>query len=230
MHNRVRGPEVCRNPLRPAGIPLFEDEPEDSARLSSRWTRRPRGVIASVRSSGEFKPKLHNTCLIHNPPGLKAERLLLVGRRQEEGVRACPHGAIWPAPRRGARKSAACKTVALAIRSEGAAGGRLPASAPKARSTATTNRTSTRPATRKAATSSVSSCSTRRADSSARRRRGHPPRDGHRRSDQLRPHPGQRAVQHPDSSRFRGEGRRLPGPRPGSTCRSWSAKRWRSWA
>ena len=96
--------------------PLFEDEPEDSPACIA-LEKATRGVMRTVRSSGEFKPKLHSTCLIHNPPGLKAERLLLLGAgKKGESSLARWRDLAGTAAR--SAKSAACKTVALAVRSE----------------------------------------------------------------------------------------------------------------
>jgi leucyl aminopeptidase len=96
--------------------PLFEDEPEDAPALVA-LDKATGGVVRTVRSSGEFKPKLHNTCLIHNPRGLKAERLLLLGAGKKGEVSLARWRDLAGTAARSA-KSAACKTVALAARSE----------------------------------------------------------------------------------------------------------------
>jgi leucyl aminopeptidase len=60
------------------GFCVFEDEGPRSASFKS-LNRLTRGAAGTVLSSGELKPELHRTCLIHNPKGLKAKRLLLIG-------------------------------------------------------------------------------------------------------------------------------------------------------
>jgi len=60
------------------GFCVFEDEGSRSAGFK-HLNRLTRGAAGSVLSSGELKPELHRTCLIHDPRGLKAKRLLLVG-------------------------------------------------------------------------------------------------------------------------------------------------------
>jgi len=96
--------------------PVFEDEPQDAGAYLA-LDRATRGVLAAARASGEFKPKLHNTCLVHNPSGLKAGRVLLMGAgKKGEFNLARLRELAGTAARSG--KSAACKSVALLIRSE----------------------------------------------------------------------------------------------------------------
>ena len=95
---------------------LFEDEPQDSGTYLA-LDRGTRGVLASARASGEFKLKLHNTCLVHNPSGFKAGRLLFVGAgKRGEFSLARLREVAGTAARSG--KSAACKSLALVIRSD----------------------------------------------------------------------------------------------------------------
>ncbi len=96
--------------------PLFEDEPED-APAAVALDKATGGVVHAVRSSGEFKPKLHSTCLIHNPRGLKAQRLLLLGIGKKQDLNLARWRDLAGTATRSA-KSAACKTVAFAARSE----------------------------------------------------------------------------------------------------------------
>ncbi len=96
--------------------PLFEDEPEDSPG-SIALDKATRGMIRAVRFSGEFRPKLHSTCLMHNPPGLKAKRLLLLGAGRKSESSLARWRDLAGTAVRGA-KSAACRTAALAARSE----------------------------------------------------------------------------------------------------------------
>jgi leucyl aminopeptidase len=63
--------------------PVFEGRPLSP--LGKALDEATRGMIASMLSSGEFKPELHRTCLIHRPARLKARRLLLVGAGKESG-------------------------------------------------------------------------------------------------------------------------------------------------
>ena len=58
--------------------PMFEEEANDPALLHA-MDEATGGVLKAVLASGEFKPELHNVCRIHNPRGLKAQRLLFVG-------------------------------------------------------------------------------------------------------------------------------------------------------
>ncbi len=58
--------------------PIFEDEGHDSKELEP-LQKSTRGIVRSLMTSGEFKPELHKTCLIHAPGGMKAGRLLLIG-------------------------------------------------------------------------------------------------------------------------------------------------------
>ncbi len=96
--------------------PLFEDEPEDAPAVVA-LDKATGGVVRTVRSSGEFKPKLHSTCLIHNPRGLKASRLLLLGVGKKQELNLARWRDLAGTAARSA-KSAACKTVAFAARSE----------------------------------------------------------------------------------------------------------------
>jgi leucyl aminopeptidase len=96
--------------------PLFEDEPEESP-ACTELDKLTRGMLRTLRSSGEFKSKLHSTCLIHNPPGLKAKRLLLLGAgKKGESSLARWRDLAGTAVR--SAKSAACRTAVLAARSE----------------------------------------------------------------------------------------------------------------
>lgn len=59
-------------------FPVFEDEPGESSSVRLLDTTTG-GLLKSVLASKEFKPKLHHTCKLHGPTGLKARSLLLVG-------------------------------------------------------------------------------------------------------------------------------------------------------
>jgi leucyl aminopeptidase len=96
--------------------PLLEDEPE-SAPAVVALDKATGGVVRTVRSSGEFKAKLHSTCLIHNPRGLKASRLLLLGVGKKQELNLARWRDLAGTAARSA-KSAACRTVAFAARSE----------------------------------------------------------------------------------------------------------------
>lgn len=56
-------------------FPVFEDQTTALKTLD----QTTRGLVGSVLASGEFKAELHRTCLLHQPAGLKARRLLLIG-------------------------------------------------------------------------------------------------------------------------------------------------------
>jgi leucyl aminopeptidase len=58
--------------------PIFEEDTLESAELKA-LDRATRGVVRAVLQSREFKPELHQVCMIHKPAGLKARRLLLLG-------------------------------------------------------------------------------------------------------------------------------------------------------
>jgi leucyl aminopeptidase len=45
-----------------------------------------RGLVRIMLGSGEFKPELHRTALIHRPSGLKAKSLLLVGAGKQKDL------------------------------------------------------------------------------------------------------------------------------------------------
>ncbi|NWG13942.1 MAG: hypothetical protein HXY20_10455, partial [Acidobacteria bacterium] len=96
--------------------PVFEDEPDTSTMLRA-LDKLTGSVVSSLRSSGEFKPKLHNTCLIHRPAGLKAERLLLLGAGKQSEFNLSRLRELAGTAVRAA-KSAACKDAALVARSD----------------------------------------------------------------------------------------------------------------
>jgi leucyl aminopeptidase len=60
------------------GFCVFEDGGAGSSAFKA-LNRLTRGAAGALLSSGEFKPELHRSSLIHNPRGLKARRLLLIG-------------------------------------------------------------------------------------------------------------------------------------------------------
>ena len=96
--------------------PVFEDESDKSTMLRA-LDKITGGLIRSVRSSGEFKAKLHSTCLIHHPAGLEAERLLLLGAGKEGEFNLSRLRELAGTTVRSA-KSAACKDAALVARSQ----------------------------------------------------------------------------------------------------------------
>lgn len=59
-------------------FPVFEDETGAGSPFET-LDRNTQGVARSVLDTGEFKPELHATCVIHRPHGLQARSLLLVG-------------------------------------------------------------------------------------------------------------------------------------------------------
>jgi leucyl aminopeptidase len=90
---------------------VFEDEPKDSGELAA-LDKTTRGIVSAVLGSGEFKPELHRTCLIHRPAGLKAKNLLLVGGGKQKDLTLARQRELAGTAVRSAR-SAACKTVAF---------------------------------------------------------------------------------------------------------------------
>jgi leucyl aminopeptidase len=59
-------------------FPVFEDESVETPPLKS-LNAITGGLLQSVLDSREFKPELNHTCRFHNPKGLRARSLLLVG-------------------------------------------------------------------------------------------------------------------------------------------------------
>jgi leucyl aminopeptidase len=96
--------------------PIFEDEASDSPVLKA-LNDATRGLVGAVLSSGEFKPELHNTCRIHRPRGLKAERLLLVGAGKKAQFELSRLRDVAGTAIRCARL-AACKAVVFANRGD----------------------------------------------------------------------------------------------------------------
>ncbi len=66
-------------------FPIYEGESADIPELRA-LDQAARGLIASMLASGEFKAELHRTALLHNPPGLKAKKLLLVGGGKQQDL------------------------------------------------------------------------------------------------------------------------------------------------
>ncbi len=71
-----------------------------------------RGLVTSLLSTGEFKPELHRTCLIHRPARLKAQRLLLVGAGKEAEFNLARLREVAGTALRCSRQ-ARCKSIAL---------------------------------------------------------------------------------------------------------------------
>ncbi len=97
-------------------LPVFDKETIGSSRFRSLG-RRLQGVLKGVMESGEFKAGKFRTCLIHNPPGLKAHRLLLVGAGPKEGFSLAAVREIAGAVVRSAQACRA-RTVAMVDRSD----------------------------------------------------------------------------------------------------------------
>ena len=66
-------------------FPLYEDESADTPEIKA-LDKAARGLVSSVLGSGEFKPELHRTAILHNPGGLKAKRLLLIGAGKKKDL------------------------------------------------------------------------------------------------------------------------------------------------
>ncbi|MGD0308025.1 MAG: leucyl aminopeptidase [Acidobacteriota bacterium] len=94
--------------------PVFEDEARDGTSLRA-LDNATKGVACSVLSSGEFKPELHHTCLIHRPARIKAQRLLLVGAGKEREYTLARLREVAGTAVRAAR-TAHCGSVALWLR------------------------------------------------------------------------------------------------------------------
>jgi leucyl aminopeptidase len=95
-------------------FPMFEDENTDAPEIKT-LDKSVRGVVASVLGSGEFKPELHRTALLHNPSGLKAKRLLLIGAGRRKDLSPARLREIAGSIVRQAR-SAVCRTITFAAR------------------------------------------------------------------------------------------------------------------
>lgn len=98
------------------GFCVFEDQGSGSAAFRT-LDRLTRGAAAAVFASGEFKAELHRTCLIHNPKGLKARRLLLIGAGKERDFSIARLRELAGTAIRRAR-SAGCRTVAFVLPSD----------------------------------------------------------------------------------------------------------------
>ncbi len=96
--------------------PIFEDQVKNRSYLKA-LDKATEGVVASVLASGEFKPELHRSCLIHRPARLKAQRLLLVGAGKEPDFNPARLREVAGTVARRARQ-ARCKTVALLLRGD----------------------------------------------------------------------------------------------------------------
>src|SRR5687767_3848154 len=96
--------------------PVFEEEKNLSPALRA-LDKTTRGVLSTVLTSGEFKPDLHRTCVIHRPSGLKAKRLLLVGGGKKSESNLAILRQMSGTVARAAR-AAGCKTVAFFRRSD----------------------------------------------------------------------------------------------------------------
>lgn len=96
-------------------FPVFEDEIAASSSLDS-LDKATRGIVKSVLASKEFKPELHQSCKIHQPAGLKARCLLLVGAGKKASFEPARLREIAGVAVRVARSSAG-KTVAFYCRS-----------------------------------------------------------------------------------------------------------------
>jgi leucyl aminopeptidase len=94
--------------------PVFEDENTDFSELET-LDQITGGAVKSVISSGEFKPKLHQTCKIYRPAGLNARYLLLVGAGKKETLNPAKFREIAGTVVRAARSSM-CKAAALFCR------------------------------------------------------------------------------------------------------------------
>ena len=94
--------------------PVYEEESKNLASLES-LNRITRGAVKSVLASCEFKPDVHQTCRISNPPGMKARNLLLVGAGKKSQWNAARFRDIAGTAVRSA-KSRTCGTVAFFCR------------------------------------------------------------------------------------------------------------------
>jgi leucyl aminopeptidase len=95
-------------------FPVFEDDIADLTPLEP-LDQITDGAVKSVISSGEFKPKLHQTCKIYKPAGLNARYLLLIGAGKKDKFDPAKFREIVGTTVRSARSSV-CATVAFFCR------------------------------------------------------------------------------------------------------------------
>jgi leucyl aminopeptidase len=98
--------------------PVFEAKNKAALKDLDRATR---GVAASVIESGEFKPELCSTCMIHRPARLKARRLLLIGAGKENEFSPARLREVAGTAARAARQAKSASVAFLMC-------GRLPSS------------------------------------------------------------------------------------------------------
>ncbi len=93
--------------------PVFEEQGDDKSSLKA-IDKATQGLVTSVLSTGEFRPELHHTCLIHRPARLKARRLLLIGAGKAREFTFARLREVAGTAARSAR-AARSKTVALLL-------------------------------------------------------------------------------------------------------------------
>ncbi len=101
-------------------FPVYEDETADAPEIKT-LDKAARGLVAAMLASGEFKPELHRTAMLHTPPGLKARRLLLVGGGKKKELTLARAREMAGTALRQAR-TALSTHVAFVCRSEYGAG------------------------------------------------------------------------------------------------------------
>jgi len=95
-------------------FPVFEGEFENSTLLKA-LNRTTGGLVQRALESKEFKPEINNTCRFHNPGGLKARSLLLVGAGKKSDFSPARLRELAGAGVRIAR-STSSRTVAMLCR------------------------------------------------------------------------------------------------------------------
>jgi leucyl aminopeptidase len=95
-------------------FPIFEDDTIGSALLRD-LNSATNGLLKSVLASKEFMPELNKTCRFHNPRGLKARSLLLVGAGKRSELSPARLREIAGTGVRIARSNV-CGSVAFMIR------------------------------------------------------------------------------------------------------------------
>jgi len=94
-------------------FPIFEDD-APGARVFQALDRTTGGLAASVTATGEFKPELHRTCLLHRPSGLRARSLLLAGAGKRKELSLARLRDLAGTAIRKAR-SASCRQVSFFV-------------------------------------------------------------------------------------------------------------------
>ena len=103
--------------------PVFseDDSGRHAAKHPASLDKIIQKAVGNLLASKEFKPELHETCKIHQPSGLKAKRLLLVGAGKKSDFTPAKLRDVAGTAVRAAR-SGFCKEIAFVCPSDPVAG------------------------------------------------------------------------------------------------------------